>query len=299
MKLGVIGAGNMGRAIISGILASGLVTKADIIASNATQASRDLTAKLGVATTADNSEVARADNVILAVKPQRLAAVIREIAPVVSTQTLVISVAAGQPISAIEALFGKPVQVVRAMPNTPALVREGMTALCANSLVSRESFAWVQALFATCGRVEEIPEGLMGAAGTVSGASPAWVYMLIEAMADGAVRDGMPRAQAYKFAAQAVMGAAKMVLESGMHPGALKDQVTSPAGTTIEAVKVLEEHGFRGAVIDAMAACTAKNDRMAEKAAEAQESAAAAEREEEDAGTLSHILRAFKGGDKN
>ena len=179
------------------------------------------------------------------------------------------SVAAGQSIALIESLFGKPVQVVRAMPNTPALVREGMTALCANNLVSEESFAWVQALFATCGRVEVIPESLMGAAGTVSGASPAWVYMLIEAMADGAVRDGMPRAQAYKFAAQAVQGAAKMVLESGLHPGELKDQVTSPGGTTIEAVRVLEERGFRGAVIDAMGACTAKNDCIAAKAASA------------------------------
>ena len=286
MKLGVIGAGNMGRAILSGILASGLITKDDIVASNRTEADRDKTEKLGVNVTGDNTDVARAECVILAVKPAKLA-------PVVGTDTLIVSVAAGQSIALIESLFGKPVQVVRAMPNTPALVREGMTALCANNLVSEESFAWVQALFATCGRVEVIPESLMGAAGTVSGASPAWVYMLIEAMADGAVRDGMPRAQAYKFAAQAVQGAAKMVLESGLHPGELKDQVTSPGGTTIEAVRVLEERGFRGAVIDAMGACTAKNDCIAAKAASAV--ATKKEAQAQEPGALSNLFRALKG----
>lgn len=293
MKLGVIGAGNMGRAILLGILASGLITKDDIVASNRTEADRDKTEKLGVNVTGDNTDVARAECVILAVKPAKLADVIHEIAPVVGTDTLIVSVAAGQSIALIESLFGKPVQVVRAMPNTPALVREGMTALCANNLVSEESFAWVQALFATCGRVEVIPESLMGAAGTVSGASPAWVYMLIEAMADGAVRDGMPRAQAYKFAAQAVQGAAKMVLESGLHPGELKDQVTSPGGTTIEAVRVLEERGFRGAVIDAMGACTAKNDCIAAKAASAV--ATKKEAQAQEPGALSNLFRALKG----
>ena len=283
MKLGVIGAGNMGRAILSGILASGLITKDDIVASNRTEADRDKTEKLGVNVTGDNTDVARAECVILAVKSAKLADVIHEIAPVVGTDTLIVSVAAGQSIALIESLFGKPVQVVRAMPNTPALVREGMTALCANNLVSEESFAWVQALFATCGRVEVIPESLMGAAGTVSGASPAWVYMLIEAMADGAVRDGMPRAQAYKFAAQAVQGAAKMVLESGLHPG----------GTTIEAVRVLEERGFRGAVIDAMGACTAKNDCIAAKAASTV--ATKKEAQAQEPGALSNLFRALKG----
>lgn len=294
MKLGVIGAGNMGRAIISGILASGLVSKSEIIASNYTEASRAETEKLGIAVTGDNADVAHADNVILAVKPAKLEGVIREIAPIVGPGTLVISVAAGRPISVIEGLFGKPVQVVRAMPNTPALVREGMTALCANDLVPEESFAWVQALFATCGRVEAVPETMMDAVCTVSGASPAWVYVLIEAMADGAVRDGMPRAQAYKFAAQSVLGAAKMVLETGLHPGVLKDQVTSPAGTTIEAIRVLEEKGFRGAVIDAMGACTAKSREMAAQAEAAGRAAKKSPAEEEESGKLSHILKAFK-----
>ncbi|MCG5031456.1 pyrroline-5-carboxylate reductase [Mesosutterella sp. OilRF-GAM-744-9] len=293
MKLGVIGAGNMGRAIISGILSSGLVNKNDVIASNATEASRNETVKLGIAVSGDNADVARAENLLIAVKPARLSQVIGEIAPVVKPSTLVISVAAGTPIAALEELFGRQVQIVRAMPNTPALVREGMTALCANSLVSEESFAWVQALFATCGRVEVVPEPLMDAVGTVSGASPAWVYMLIEAMADGAVRDGMPRAQAYKFAAQSVLGAAKMVLETGLHPGALKDQVTSPAGTTIEALKVLEQRGFRGAVIEAMGACTEKSRRMAAAASAAgcQKKAGA----QEDSGRLSSLLKALKG----
>ena len=293
MKLGVIGAGNMGRAILSGFLASGLVNKTEVIASNQTEISRAETEKLGIAVTADNTDVARADNVILAVKPYRLASVIEEIAPVVSTQTLVISVVAGRPIEVIEGLFGKPVQVIRAMPNTPSLVREGMIALCANNLVPEESFAWVQALFATCGRVEVIPEALMNAAGTVSGSSPAWVYMLIEAMADGAVRDGMPRAQAYNFAAQSVLGAAKMVLESGLHPGELKDQVTSPGGTTIEAIRELEQRGFRGAVLAAMGACTEKSERMAREARARQEEKKA--HLQEDSGKLTGFFKAFKG----
>ena len=278
MKLGVIGAGNMGRAILSGILASGLITKDDIVASNRTEADRDKTEKLGVNVTGDNTDVARAECVILAVKPAKLADVIHEIAPVVGTDTLIVSVAAGQSIALIESLFGKPVQVVRAMPNTPALVREGMTALCANNLVSEESFAWVQALFATCGRVEVIP---------------ASVNMQSRAVAECGVRARTSRAQAYKFAAQAVQGAAKMVLESGLHPGELKDQVTSPGGTTIEAVRVLEERGFRGAVIDAMGACTAKNDCIAAKAASAV--ATKKEAQAQEPGALSNLFRALKG----
>ena len=144
------------------------------------------------------------------------------------------------------------------MPNTPALVGAGITGVCKNDLVSDAEFTYVLSLLGSFGLAEAVPEALMDAVVSVSGSSPAYVFMFIEAMADAAVADGMPRAQAYKFAAQAVMGSAKMVLDTGKHPGELKDMVCSPAGTTIEAVRVLEEKGFRSSVMEAMKACTAK-----------------------------------------
>lgn len=141
------------------------------------------------------------------------------------------------------------------MPNTPAMVGEGMTAATPNEHVTKEELDYACKILSAFGKVEVVAEHMMDAVVAVSGSSPAYVFMFIEAMADAAVAEGMPRAQAYKFAAQAVLGSAKMVLETGKHPGELKDMVCSPAGTTIEAVGVLEEHGFRSAVIDAMKAC--------------------------------------------
>ena len=158
--------------------------------------------------------------------------------------------------------FGRPLGIVRTMPNTPALVGEGMTGCCASKEVSGEQLAHVCALLESFGRVREVPEHLMDVVTSVSGSSPAYVFLFIEAMADAAVADGMPRAAAYEFAAQAVLGSARMVLESGMHPGQLKDMVCSPGGTTIEAVRVLEQKGFRSAVIEAMKACTAVSRKM-------------------------------------
>ncbi len=147
---------------------------------------------------------------------------------------------------------------MRTMPNTPALVGEGITALCRNENVTEEELDRVVTIMKGFGKCEVISEGLMDVVVSVSSSSPAYVFMFIEAMADAAVADGMPRAQAYEFAAQAVLGSAKMVLETGKHPGELKDMVCSPGGTTIEAVRVLEEKGMRSAVIEAMKACTAK-----------------------------------------
>ena len=175
---------------------------------------------------------------------------------------MIVSIAAGKTIAAIEDSFGKPVKLVRAMPNTPALVGESMSALCVNQNVTPEELKEVQALFNSFGKSEVISESLMDAVIGVSGSSPAYVYMFIEAMADAAVADGMPRAQAYKFAAQSVYGSAKMVLETGKHPGELKDAVCSPAGTTIEAVAALEAGGFRNTVISAQRACSQKSRDM-------------------------------------
>jgi pyrroline-5-carboxylate reductase len=144
------------------------------------------------------------------------------------------------------------------MPNTPALVGEGITAVCANDRVTEEELGYVCSVLKSFGKAEVVGENLMDAVVSVSGSSPAYVFIFIEAMADAAVADGMPRSQAYQFAAQAVYGSAKMVLETGLHPGQLKDMVCSPGGTTIEAVRVLEEKGFRSSVMEAMRACTKK-----------------------------------------
>lgn len=165
------------------------------------------------------------------------------------------TLAPGKTLDWLETQFGKKVKIVRTMPNTPALVGEGMTAACPNQYVTEEERDYVLKILGAFGKVEIVPERLIDAVVAVSGSSPAYVFILIEAMADAAVAEGMPRAQAYEFAAQAVYGSAKMVLETGKHPGELKDMVCSPAGTTIEAVRILEKEGFRSSVIEAMKAC--------------------------------------------
>ena len=183
---------------------------------------------------------------------------IKEIRDEVSTEQIIVTIAAGVSMEAAERQFGKEVKIVRVMPNTPALVGEGMSGLCCNEYVTEEEFDLVHKIFESFGKAEKITENLMDAVVGVSGSGPAYVYMFIEAMADAAVADGMPRAMAYELAAQTVYGSAKMVLETGKHPGELKDMVCSPAGTTIEAVRVLEEKGLRSAVIEGQMACVKK-----------------------------------------
>ena len=220
-----------------------------------------LSEKYGVETTTDNTAVAKgAEVIILAVKPQYYTQVITEIAPFVTEEQLIITIAPGQTLSSLSERFGSDkLKIIRTMPNTPAMVGAGITAATPNANVTDDELAYVRRILGGFGISEVIGENLMDAVVSVSGSSPAYVFMFIEAMADAAVADGMPRAQAYRFAAQAVMGSAKMVLETGKHPGELKDMVCSPAGTTIEAVRVLEEKGLRSAVIEAMQACTERS----------------------------------------
>lgn len=265
--IGFIGGGNMAGAIIGGILAAGLSDPSHILASSKTEATaKHLHENLGIQTGTDNTAVAsQADILFLAVKPNMFSTVIPQIRDVVKADAVIVSIAAGQSIAAIEELFGKEIHLVRSMPNTPALVGESMSALCANAAVTEDELSEVKALFDSFGKSEVITENLMDAVTGVSGSSPAYVYMFIEAMADAAVADGMPRKQAYKFAAQSVLGSAKMVLETGKHPGELKDAVCSPGGTTIEAVAVLEKAGLRNAVIEGQRACTAKSREMSQK----------------------------------
>lgn len=195
---------------------------------------------------------------VLAVKPFQFESVIREIVEFVNMNTVVISIAAGQSIADIEGFFGKEIKLVRTMPNTPALVLEGATGMCFNELMQDEEKQMAINLFESFGIVEVVGENMIDTVIGVSGSSPAYVFMFIEAMADAAVADGMPRDKAYKLAAQSVLGSAKMVLDTGRHPGELKDMVCSPGGTTIEAVRVLEEKGLRSAVIEGQKACVRK-----------------------------------------
>lgn len=256
-KIGLIGCGNMGTAMVQGITASGKAKPGDIMVScrtKSTLAEKQMT--YGVQVTADNTEVAEfADILFLAVKPQYYEEVIKEIRGAVTEKQIIVSIAPGKTLAWLTEQFAKEVKVIRAMPNTPAMVAAGMMGMCAGARVTAEELALVREICSGFSETEVVPEQLMDVVTAVSGSSPAYVFMFIEAMADAAVAGGMPRSQAYKFASQAVLGSARMVLETGMHPGELKDMVCSPAGTTIQAVRVLEEKGMRSSVFEAMMRC--------------------------------------------
>ena len=259
-KVGFIGAGNMATAIIGGILKKGILKPQEMIASRrSADKLQALTQQYGIAVTTDNTEAAGAQIVVLAVKPQFLAGVLAEIADVVTDQTILVSLAAGKTMEWIANGLGRSAKIIRCMPNTPALVLEGCTGVCRNGLVTDEELEQVMTLLGSFGTASVVSENLMDAVVGVSGSSPAFVFMFIEALADGAVAAGMPRVQAYEFAARTVLGSAKLLLETGKHPGELKDMVCSPGGTTIEGVKTLEECGFRAAVMDAVEACVNKS----------------------------------------
>ena len=264
MKLGFIGTGNMASAIMGGIIKNQLISADEIIGADVYASSREKTKEqFGIHVTADNHEVVEnADVIVLSVKPQFYEEVICEIRDFVRADQIVITIAPGKTLAWLAEKFDKGVKLVRTMPNTPALVGAGMTAMCPNEHMTEEEINYVRMLLGSFGRVEIVTERLMDTVVSVSGSSPAYEFMMIEAMTDAAVSGGMPRTQAYQFAAQAVMGSAKMVLETGKHPGELKDMVCSPGGTTIEAVRTLEECGFRSAVIEAMKVCEEKSKSM-------------------------------------
>lgn len=263
-KIGFIGCGNMGSAMIGGMLKKGLFEKEEIIVSNLTEeGSRRSREKLGIMTTLDNKEVVRSAKIIfLAVKPQFYEEVLKEVKGELTAEHTVVGIAPGKTLVWLEEKCGQPLKVVRMMPNTPAQVGEGMTGVCVNDRVTDDDLKTLCEITDSFGRTEVVPERMMDAVGAVSGCSPAYVFMFIEAMADAAVAQGMPRKQAYAFAAQAVLGSAKMVLETGMHPGELKDMVCSPAGTTIQGVRTLEEKGFRSAVFEALTAAAEKGKKL-------------------------------------
>jgi pyrroline-5-carboxylate reductase len=260
-RLAIIGGGNMGEAILKGLIAAQLIkpqqiTVTDILETRLSYLRETYTVQ---AVTDNVSAVAAADLIILAVKPQDVAPTIQGIASVVDHGKVVISIAAGVPTARIESAFATPVRVVRVMPNTPALVLAGAAGLCAGSYATSADLEIARALFNALGRTVVVAEYLMDAVTGLSGSGPAYIFVLIEALADGGVKMGLTREAALTLAAQTVYGSAKLLLESGLHPAELKDRVTSPAGTTIAGVQALEEHAFRGAVMDAVERATLRS----------------------------------------
>lgn len=264
-KIGMIGTGNMGTAILRGITEAGyirssMITVYDASARRIQEVADEIP---GINLASGCVEVVdSSDLIILAVKPIYVQDVINEIHDTLNGKAL-LSIAAGWTVSMLSrALDGTGATYMRVMPNTPALVGEGMTALCDDSTFSGEDFDYAKGIFDAIGKTRILPERLFDGVVAISGSSPAYVYMMIEAMGDAGVREGIPRAYAYEMAAQSVLGSALMVLSSGTHPAQLKDAVCSPGGTTIEAVEELERKGFRAAIMDAMAACARKNHEM-------------------------------------
>lgn len=268
MKIGFIGAGNMGGAILKGAFQSGYLNANDTMIFDL---NADLLQKwqqeYGIVKANSNAELAqKCEWIVLAIKPVFFKSVLAEIKPYLNENKKLISIAAGWSVEMLTDELGETgVKLLRVMPNTPALVGAGLTALCEETTLNESDFTWAKNLFRTLGMIQVIPERLIDAVIAVSGSSPAYVFMFIEAMADAAVKLGMFRPMAIESAAQAVMGAAKMVLETKQHPAVLKDNVCSPGGTTIEAVQALEKGGFRAAVMDAMVACAEKNQQMTQK----------------------------------
>ncbi len=260
-KIGFIGGGNMGGAIIGGIVSSKCADASNIFVYDKNQeALKNLNKTYGINPDCSLLEVCKADILFLSVKPNVIYSVIDEIKGIIKEETIVVSIAAGQSIEKLEKAFKIPnLKLVRVMPNTPALVGEGMSAVSVNNQITQDDITPIIEILKSFGKAEIVPESLMDTVTGISGSSPAYIFMLIEAMADAAVLGGMQRNQAYTFAAQAVLGSAKMVLELPNHPGELKDMVCSPGGTTIEAVKVLENDGFRSSIMNAIDACIKKS----------------------------------------
>ena len=250
MKVGFLGAGAMGGAILSGAIKAGILEPKDIYVYDLIEDIRDKYAAMGCNVTADNIELGNSADIVLScVKPQHAKQALSELGDTLDGKAL-ISIMAGITTNSIREMTGGSFRLLRLMPNTPALVGMGAFSLDSGNDLTDEEKEFAQRLFESLGIVEWMPENLIDTACGLAGAGPAYIYLVIEALADGGVAEGLPRKTAQNLAAQTVMGAAKMVLETGQHPGFLKDQVCSPGGNTIVGIKTLEEHGVRGAFIE-------------------------------------------------
>lgn len=256
-QIGFIGCGNMGGALAR---ACAKETYALLVADHDMKKAMELSKELDVGCTSNEAIARSCDLIFLAVKPQVIGAVLGEMAPILAQRTdrfVLLTMAAGVPIAAVRAAVGADYPVIRIMPNTPVSIGEGMILWCAEDLRAQEKMDFMT-LMASAGRLEELSEALIDAGSAVSGCGPAYVYSFIESLADGGVACGLPRDKAQLLAAQTLIGAAKLVLESGSHPGALKDAVCSPGGSTIQGVRALEDGGFRGTVMEAVIAAYEK-----------------------------------------
>lgn len=264
IKLGFIGVGNMGGAIIRGLVEGGHVPGNNLVFYDPDLARQDQMEKLGAAAGLDNAEVMHSPVVVLGVKPQVLPKILAEIKAFARPWHLIISIAAGVPLEVLEAALPDS-RVIRVMPNTPTLVRAGMAALASGSRTTPEDLDLALELFQAVGDAVLVEEKLMDAVTGLSGSGPAFVAVFIEALADGGVKMGLPRGLAHTMAVQTVLGTAKLCREEELHPGRLKDMVTSPGGTTIAGLHALESGGFRGVVMDAVSAATARSKELGEK----------------------------------
>ena len=264
----VIGAGNIGRALIGGMISSDLIDPEHVIATRRTQSALDEMAEefSGLRTTTDNVEAVQdASLILLTIKPQSRAEVITNIRDHVDREVLVISVLAGITSERLQLGFGQDQPVIRAMPNTPALVDAGATALSAGTYATDEHLEKARAIFEAVGDAVVVPEEHMDAVTGLSGSGPAYVYMFIEALTDAGVKQGMSRRDASALAAQTVYGAAKLAIDTGKHPAILRDEVTTPGGTAISAVSSLEEHGLRTMLINAVGTATQRSEELNEE----------------------------------
>ncbi len=265
-KLGIIGSGKLGEAIASGVAARGFVEKADMILADGIEPRRAELAAKGFRTTADNAEAVRAsDAVILSVKPKDVDAALDGIRAELGPKKLLISTVAGTALDILEAKVPKGTPVIRTMPNMAAAIGESMTVLSPGSAVGEADLEWAAELFRSVGRALVLEERHMDAVTGLSGSGPAYIYVVIEALADGGLKLGLPRAVALELAAQTVLGAARSVLVSGEHPAKLKDMVTTPAGTTVEGLCALEEDGLRPALIHAVERAAKRSKELARK----------------------------------
>ncbi|MDB6068285.1 MAG: Pyrroline-5-carboxylate reductase [Pedosphaera sp.] len=264
LTIGFLGAGKMGTALAKGFISAGLVTASQIMASDPVEGAREaFSREVGAKMASSNAEVARFANVLLlAVKPDQVPGALAEIRDVFTEKHLLISIAAGLPLAKLEGALGAQPRVIRVMPNTPALVGASATAYALGKSTLPADAQLAQKLFSAVGIAFPVKESLLDAVTGLSGSGPAFVYLMIEGLSDGGVAAGLPRDVATKLAAQTMLGAAKMVLETGLHPGALKDMVTSPGGTTIEGLHELEKGRVRGSLMNAVRAATEKSKKL-------------------------------------
>jgi pyrroline-5-carboxylate reductase len=268
-RIGFLGSGNMAGALMSGLLRSKSVDAAQIRASDPrSERLAELRAEHGIVTHTDNAElVAWANMIVLAVKPQTAPKVLDECGPSIGPGHLVVSIAAGLPIRAIEARVGKGTRIVRAMPNTPAIVQAGATAVSPSDTATDADLAAARALFDAVGKTVTLDEAHLDAVTGLSGSGPAYVMLFIEALADGGVRMGLPRDVALTLSTQVVYGSAKLLLDTGEHPARMREMVTSPAGTTIAGLSALEARAVRGAVMEAVEKATLRSTELGKKGA--------------------------------